>query len=499
MLIRYALTRATRRPIWPQNMRQLLRQTGRQRLLPALCDASGVSAPIALFTRSMMQCGQPLHSTHPDEIKADELAPGISVREFSERRTRLVCQAPMAAANTAYVLFAAEIKFRDGSAFFPFHQDPNFYYLSGFKEPDAAIIIEPNLGKRSEHSFSMFVTPKTPSIEKWSGFRTGIEAAQTNFHADAVFDIAELPRHLHALLGKYDNIVTENVPEKYRSAIASDKTRYSVSDEVHRLRRVKSAAEIACMRLAGQYSGRVFNEAIRRNFWSELQLAAFFEYELIRQGCEKSAYVPVVAAGSNGICIHYTMNCDKVRPYDTIMIDGGGMYSSYVTDITRCWPESISFSPAQRAIYEAVLDAERQLVLQCTTDNGFSMADLHALSEFLLMQNLRNIGIYVQEHQIADLYPHNVGHRIGLEVHDCKTLRSSTEPLLENETICIEPGVYFDPADERWPKWARGLAVRIEDSVAVGKTSPTILSVDAVKEVADIESLRRQSVGKAMI
>ncbi|RYC56863.1 peptidase [Xylaria longipes] len=254
------------------------------------------------------------------------------------------------------------------------------------------------------------------------------------------------------------------------------------------LRAIKSPAEIANMRHAGRESGRALTAAMRRSWASEKELAAFLEYSYQKSGLDGQAYIPVVAGGPRGTLIHYVLNNAPLKSDELVLVDAGGEYGTYITDITRTWPASGKFSPAQRDLYTAVLKAQRSSVSLCRASANLTLDQLHSITERSLRQELTQLGFDLGGNAMDTLFPHHVGHYIGLDVHDVPGYPRNMV-LKEGHCITIEPGVYV-PDDERFPQHFRGLGVRIEDSIAVGDDNPLILTTEAVKEVEDIEALR---------
>jgi len=186
--------------------------------------------------------------------------------------------------------------------------------------------------------------------------------------------------------------------------------------------------------------------------------------------------------------IHYVQNTASLKPDEMVLVDAGGEYGTYITDITRTWPVSGKFTPAQRDLYEAVLTVQRLGVSLCRESSGLSLDQIHRATEAGLREQLARLGFNLGGNGMDVLFPHHVGHYVGLDVHDVPGYGRSI-PLRAGHCVTVEPGVYV-PDDERFPKHFRGLAVRIEDSVCVDETGPLVLTTEAVKEVADIEALR---------
>lgn len=257
---------------------------------------------------------------------------------------------------------------------------------------------------------------------------------------------------------------------------------------MNELRAIKSRAEIDNMRKAGKISGRSFTNAMRRQWTEEKHLGAFLEYDFKVGGCEKNAYVPVIGGGRNAQSIHYVSNNDVLRDGEFVLVDAGGQYGGYIADITRTWPINGKFSDAQKDLYEAILRVQRSSVSLCRESANMTLDKIHTVTRNGLTDQLKQLGFNMSGNAIDTLFPHHVGHYIGLDVHDVPGY-SRSRPLKEGHCITIEPGIYV-PNDERWPAHFRGMGIRIEDSVCVQDDSPLVLTTEAVKEVVDIEALR---------
>ncbi|KAH0026902.1 peptidase M24, partial [Aureobasidium melanogenum] len=258
---------------------------------------------------------------------------------------------------------------------------------------------------------------------------------------------------------------------------------------MNNLRVKKSEAEILNMRKAGQVSGRAFTETMKTPMSTEKDLWTMLDTGFKIGGLDGSAYVPVVAGGKNGLSIHYTRNDQTLKDGELVLVDAGGEYGGYITDITRTWPVNGKFTDPQRDLYEMILKVQRSVVSLCREDADLSLDKLHRITEDGLRDGLKSLGFNMEGNALEILFPHHVGHFIGLDVHDAPG-HPRTRRLTAGECITIEPGIYV-PEDDRWPKHFQGLAIRIEDSVCITEEHPYVLTTEAVKEVVDIEALRR--------
>ncbi|KAI6353732.1 hypothetical protein MCOR25_008903 [Pyricularia grisea] len=436
---------------------------------------------------SELQFGQPVHETHPHLLKAGELTPGISAQEYYDRRQNLAALLPE---NGIAILVSAELRYRSGAVFFPFRQDSNFLYLTGFAEQDAVAVIRKT--GQHDHEFRLYVRPKDATAEQWSGPWSGVEAAMDVWNADVAGPISAAAHEVGKLAKAASPAIYTDAPA-YGGGTGAVKP---LAPLVNSLRAIKSPAEVANMRHAGRVSGRAFTAAMRGDAsgsdWKyERDLALFLDHTFATTGCDGQAYVPVVAGGSRGSMIHYVHNNRDLPPGEMVLVDAGGEYGTYITDITRTWPINDKFTPAQRDLYEAVLKVQRSAVSLCRADSGFSLDKIHMIAQDGLRDQLIQLGFEFDGRNgrtIQTLFPHHLSHYVGLDVHDTPGYSRSV-PLQQGHCVTVEPGIYV-PDDERWPEPFRGMAIRIEDSICVLDDVPLVLTSEAVKEVADVEALR---------
>ncbi|KAJ5190924.1 uncharacterized protein N7498_009909 [Penicillium cinerascens] len=449
-----------------------------------------------------LKFGQPLHETHPHLLEPGELTPGVTALEYAQRRSRLANKLPKGAIA---VLASSEVKYRAPGIFHEYRQESNFFYLTGFNEPNALAIIA-NDGSGDNHVFHLYVREKDPRAELWDGARSGTRAAVDVFNADETGNIERIGDILPKIVTQATEVYSEIPgfdPSRsslhrylYGPTVASEKLKKVVDHRkvlplkhiLNEMRAFKSENEVVHLRRLGQASGRSFTESMRRTFSTEKELSSFLEYQFKVHGADGSAFVPVVAGGQNALAIHYTRNDDVLRDGDLVLVDGGGELGGYISDITRTWPVNGKFTDPQRDLYNAVLNVHRSCLALCRESAGFSLDKLHGIAENGLKDQLNQLGFDLSSNAISTLFPHHLGHYIGLDVHDCPGY-SRGHNLKAGHCITIEPGIYV-PDDDRWPAHFRGIGIRIEDSVCVGDEHPIVLTPEAVKEVDDIEALR---------
>lgn len=430
------------------------------------------------------------------------MTPGITAQEYHDRRQKLASTLPP---NSIAIVTASTIKYRSGAVFYEFHQDSNFFYLTGFNEPEACAVIQVGFNPSSDYEFHLFVRPKDAIAEQWDGARSGGQAALDVFNADHTGDISDIAALLKPLIANSNEVYTDlsEVKSSYSKFFGSKASDHdetltallknsrvcALKPLINARRIIKSDAEIANMRKAGQISGRAFTNSMRRSFTKEKDLWNYMSFEFKNGGCETEAYVPVVAGGKNALAIHYVRNDEELKNGDCVLVDAGGEYGGYITDITRTWPINGKFSDAQRDLYEMILKVQRSSVAICRASANISLDGIHSIAEKGLEDGLKSLGFDLSSRgALQELFPHHVGHYIGLDVHDCPGY-SRVGNLKEGMCVTMEPGIYV-PHDEKWPKAFRGIGIRIEDSICVGASNPIVLTTEAVKEVVDIEALR---------
>lgn len=451
-----------------------------------------ISKPI-----SKIEAGQPLHETRPHLIKSNELTPGITAIEYHERRARLMNQLPN---NSVVIINSNSVQYASGAVFYPFQQDNDLYYLTGWNEPNSVMVLEKFNDSPEGWKFYMFVPPKDSFIEKWEGFRTGQQGVCDIFNADEAYSIGTLSQELPKFIKRNKNIWIDkhnSINDLINRRIINNtidknckgfQLINNYKNKVAQLRKIKSDAELKIMRRAGQISGKSYNQAFAKAFCNERTLATFLEYKFISGGCNKNAYFPVVASGANSLCIHYTRNDDIMRDDEMVLVDAAGAIGGYCSDISRTWPNNGKFTNVQKDVYQAVLNVQKQCIELCKQSNQYSLNDIHEKSLEFMQQEIKNLGIAnVNRHVVERLYPHYIGHNLGLDVHDIPEC-SRYEPLKKGQVITIEPGLYI-PDDAQYPAYLRNIGVRIEDDIAIGVDTYTNLTVEAVKEIVDLEHI----------
>jgi Xaa-Pro aminopeptidase len=433
----------------------------------------------------------------------------ITQKEFQARRKKLAEQLPE---NSVALIPAAHELLRNGDSHYRFRQDSNFYYLTGFNEPDALLVIT----NSKEFQSILFNRSSNPVEEQWTGKRLGQEGAIKELHMDQAFPITaidqELPKllagksALHYAFGRSEQLEKQivhclnNLKTLVRKGVKVPETLCDLEPVLGDMRLFKSEAEVELLRQAARISVDAHKRAMQlcQNMEYEYQLEAELTYEFSRQGCRSVAYDPIVGSGENACILHYTENNQPLRPGDLVLIDAGGEYGNYAADITRTVPVNGQFSPEQKCIYELVLNAQRAGI--AAIKPGLSWNSIQQIMIRILTQGLCALKILsgsvdelIAKEAYKPFYMHNSGHWLGLDVHDAGSYKVNGEwRLLESGMVLtVEPGLYInsgmDGVDKRW--W--GIGVRIEDDVLVTKTGNEVLTSALPVQIDDIEVLMR--------
>lgn len=388
--------------------------------------------------------------THPTPSAAPRLIEGIPLTEYADRRRKLLEMLPL---NSVVVVTAATTVYMSNDIPYRFRQDSNFRYLCGFHEPDAVLVL---MSARTgcEPSTTIAVLPKDPHREKWDGQRVGAAAAAEFLGLDAAVELTELTELVSAAAAAADRVFFNTQPytNTHAHAVilpalnASGHPENSVSPiiQLQKLRAVKSEAELAVIAQACSISSAAVVDAMRASKpgVSEHLLDAILEFGMRSRGGKFQAYPPVVAGGQRANTLHYVTNDMCVAGGEMVLIDAGAEFQGYAGDISRTWPVNGTYSEAQREVYDAVLRVQLHCLELCRP--GMTLARLHETSEALTLEELKRLGVCnvsAGREQLKRFYPHNIGHHLGLDVHDVQSIPSYRE-LEEGMVITIEPGLH---------------------------------------------------------
>ncbi len=450
-----------------------------------------------------------------DEVPADTLTKyGIYDGDrlppsFHAGRRKLVVDSMQP--NSIALFLAAAEKNRSNDNNYEYHQDPNFYYLTGCIEPGSALILSKDgialSDGRKVHEI-LFVRNRNKMQETWTGRRLGTQGASSVLKVEAALSMDSLQAILHALLPVVtmfyydphladirepaldDTILLKNIDDLDR--IKESHPNLEINTALHHrilaeLREVKTPDELRLMRKAISISNEAHNAVIHdaRPGWFEYQIQAEAEDIFTKNGAEYTAYPCIVGSGPNSTILHYETNRRQTQSGDFIEMDMGAEYHGYCADITRSFPISGEFTPEQRTIYELVLAAQDSGIKACVAGAPVQSAHLAALH--VIKSGLLRLGIIKDSNMYKLYFMHGTSHYLGLDVHDAGT----GGPLVPGIVLTVEPGVYIPAGSACDPKWWN-IGCRIEDDILVTDHGPEILSAQSPRDINSLEKLMRR-------
>ena len=398
--------------------------------------------------------------------------------------------------NSALILGSLPEFFRQPDVPFPYRQDSNFYYLTGYKEPHCFFILKKGQGQNSSSSI-LCVSEKDPKKELWDGERYGPKKAKDVFLMDKTDSINNLDEVLRKNLQGVSTIFYNCINPQFDKKVQKMKAKIKSAREfLAPLRRIKDKTEIDFIKQAVKVSSHAHKkvaQALTPGI-NERALHGIFLKSMMEKGSEREGYHSIVACGNNATTLHYTRNNGICKKGELLLLDAGGEMHHYTADITRVYPVSGRFSKTQRTLYEKLLSLQKNLIKEVRPE--ISAKDLNkkmteGITNILLeMQILKG---YFKEHLDKKNYltycPHSVGHLLGMDVHD-PPFSKSEEPVLQpGMVLTVEPGLYISNADPQAPKSLLGTGLRIEDDVLVTEKGSLILTKSAPKEVEEVEEL----------
>jgi Xaa-Pro aminopeptidase len=431
----------------------------------------------------------------------------IKQKEYARRRRQLM---RMAGADSIVILQAAPPRIRNNDVHYPYRQDSDFLYLTGFREHGALLVMIP--GEGGGRSI-LFCRERDPEREMWDGPMTGLEAAVSDFGMDEAFDIGEMETRLRELLHDRDRIYHDlgrdplfdqrligwlnDFRGEARKTFHAPEEIHALDHMLHDMRVYKSREELAAMRRAAKVAIEAHEESMRscRPGMNEAEIHAALVQVLIRRHCEPS-YLPIVGGGPNACVLHYIANRDELRDGDLLLIDAGAEYDGYASDITRTFPINGKFSPEQRDLYEVVLAAQTAALGKARAGNQWQ--EVHDAAVRTATEGMIDLGILkngleeeIESKGYRKFYIHNTGHWLGLDVHDVGeyTIDGHSRELEPGMVMTIEPGIYIGPEAKKVRACWRGLGIRIEDNVVITRDEPQVLTAGLAKTPGEIEDL----------
>jgi len=460
-----------------------------------------------LFFFSLLLCAISLQSQ-------SEAPHALDVSFHKERRQMVLDKLPP---NSISVVFSAPIRNRSNDVDHPYHQNPNFYYLTGFQEAHAVLVL---LGTPTEIGDSstqeiLFVRDRDPYYALWEGDIKGPEATQREFGIDKVLSTTRFSSFLSSLLGIntiYHFPLFNDVRDQSRNAFdlfalqaafngfmfeqtqlrKPEDSTVTIDQEVlpsivGSLREIKTEQEIAILKQAVAMStiGQIeVMRAIHPEI-SERELQGIHEFVFKKYGAKHVGYPSIVGAGAHGCVLHYTANTSEQVGNQLVLMDVGAEFQNYTADVTRTIPANGTFTKEQAEIYNLVLAAQNAGIKASVV--GASFSDPHRVARSVIQQGLTDLGIIESAEEVRTYFPHGTSHYIGLDVHDPGTYG----PLQANSVITVEPGIYIPPNSPCDPKWW-GIAIRIEDDILITPSGPVNLSAAAPREIDKIEKMIAQ-------
>ncbi|XP_014204465.1 probable Xaa-Pro aminopeptidase 3 [Copidosoma floridanum] len=455
--------------------------------------------------------GQPTPHTHPHLLREREVIPGIQVDEFIARRVKLMqkiakCafeKQTVASPHLVVIPSATKVYMSDHIPYV-FRQNSDFLYFTGCQEPDSILLLTV---KGDSFSSTLFVRPNDAHSELWDGPRTGVKASHSLFKVDQALSTDDFEKYMFSLMSEskntqiwYNNeeIAQPKVHEKLlQIAKLSDKNFSSPKTLIHELRVIKSQTEIDLMQKSCQIASLAIAKTIElsKPGISEHEIFATVDYQCRMRGAEFLAYPPVVAGGKNANTIHYISNNQVVHDKTMVLMDAGCEFHGYSSDITRTWPINGTFTPAQRILYEIVLEVQTELVrklkympsLDQLFQDMFALLSKRLQEENLLPKDLSGNKLLAAAYTYC---PHHVSHYLGMDVHDTPKISRSVQ-VRPGMIVTVEPGIYVNAKNQFAPREFYNLGIRIEDDVLITESGPVNLTASCPKEVADVEALAR--------
>jgi Xaa-Pro aminopeptidase len=417
------------------------------------------------------------------------------------------------------IIPAAREAVRSHDTNYRYRQNSDFFYLTGFEEPDAIAVIAPSEAKK----FTLFVRPRDPERAIWDGYRAGVEGARTDYSADEAFPIAEFdgklpeildgPASLYYAFGHANSELDEKIirqltlmRETNRRPLEPPQTIVDPTSILHEMRVFKSEAEVEIMQRAADIAAAAHVEAMNtvRAGMKEYEVEAMLEASFRRQGAAGSSYTSIVGSGANATTLHYITNQDTLRDGDLLLVDAGAEYLGYASDITRTFPVNGQFTEAQRDIYDLVLQTQMSCIDMVRP--GVRLEDLKTHSVEMLTEGMVKLGLLkgdpaklIEEKKYTQFYMHNLGHFLGIDVHDAGRyyFNGESRPAEPGMVMTIEPGLYISPDTKNIPEGFNqdvpakylGIGVRIEDDVLVTEKGARVLTNKVPKDAGEIEAL----------
>ena len=387
--------------------------------------------------------------------------------------------------NAVVVISTNPEQFRNGDVTFPFRPHSDFFYLTGFQEPQAVAVI-------SRNTYTMFLRDKDPDREIWDGERLGLKDAPEILKLEKALNINLLEDHLAKLITPENVVYFDEKPcdfDRMLSNLLSSYTIKSLQGTLHEMRLIKDEFEMSTMQKAANISMVAHVLAMKYVFPNmfEYELQSVFDAHFVKNNAVH-AYTPIVAGGKNACVLHYIENNQPLKSGDLVLIDAGCELDYYASDITRTFPVNGQFSEPQKQIYQIVLDA--QLAAINSIRPGADVHMPHKIACDIIQQGLENLGLLAPGEPLSKFYMHGTGHWLGMDVHDVGKYQINKQHRVfeKGMVITVEPGIYIRKDDKINPIY-HDIGIRIEDDVLVTNTGNTVLTEQLAKTIDEIETL----------
>ncbi len=402
---------------------------------------------------------------------------------------------------------------RNADVTYPYRQSSDMFYLTGFAEPEATLLLRP--GAETERVV-LFLRPRDLEQETWNGRRLGVERAVAALAVDAAYSIDELDKRLPTLIANTDDLyytlgedpgfdgkvaaMIAKLRSEERRGRRPPRRLIDPREVLHEMRLIKGEDEIALLRRAAEISSEAHIAAMKSAApgVGEYELEALIDYTFRRHGGFGSGYPSIVGAGDNGTILHHIENSCTLSDDDLVLIDAGCEYQFYTADITRTFPASGTFTPAQRRCYELVLAAEEAGIAMAKP--GASIAAIHDRTVEILTEGMIDLGLlsgsaseHIAEQSYKRFYPHRTSHWLGMDVHDVGYYApgGKPRPLVPGMVFTIEPGLYIPANSDDVAEEYRGIGIRIEDDILITTDGHENLTLATPKSIADVEAACR--------
>ena len=429
-------------------------------------------------------------------------------KEFAQRRKTLM---NMMEPNTVAILPAAPMRLRNRDVEYAYRQDSDFYYMTGFPEPQAVAVLIPG---RKHGEYVLFCRERDPDAEIWNGLRAGQEGAVERYGADDSFPIEDIDDILPGMLENKQRVFytmgthpdfdqrligwVNHLRKQARAGIHTPSEFVSLDHLLHDMRLIKSSQEVTMMKQAAVISAEAHRRAMQacRPGMKEYQIEAEIMHTFMKHGARSSAYGSIVGGGPNGCILHYTENTDTLKDGDLLLIDAGAEFEYYAADITRTFPVNGKFNPQQRSLYDITLEAQAAAIEHIRPGKHWN--EPHEAAVAVITDGLVKLGLLkgttrkaIKDETYRKFYMHRTGHWLGMDVHDVGDYKVGGEWRVfePGMVLTVEPGIYIPAGMKGVAKKWWNIGIRIEDDVLVTKKGCEVLTKDVPKQPDEIQAL----------